>query len=276
MRIPRVRRTWFSILVILGVGISIGPYVWTLLTSLKTEDELFQVPVTYLPQVPTFENYVNVFAQNPFGRFILNSLIVCTVATTVVLVLGSLAGYAFGRLRFPGKGPLLLGVLAFSTLPVMSLIVPLYTIVQGLGWLNSYLGLIIPYVTWTLPLAVFILTNFFRQISKNLEESAWIDGATRLGALRHVIAPLSGPGLVSAATITFVNIWNDFLIGFTLVSQREMRTVTVGITMYQSEFAFPWGTITAAVSIATIPVAILLLFGQRWVTSGLTAGAIKG
>lgn len=274
-RIP-LSRVLLAVLVAAGVAISLGPYVWTLFTSLKSEAELLRTPLTYIPENPTLQNYEAVFKQNPFGRFLLNSFIVAASSTALCIVLASLAGYAFGRLRFRGRTPLLMAVLAFSTLPVMSLIVPLYIIIQRLGLLNTYPGLIIPYVTWSLPLAVFILTNFFRQIPRDLEESAWIDGAGRLQALWHVIVPLSGPGIVSAAIIVFITVWNDFLIALTLVSSVSMRTVTVGIALYRGEYAFPWGTITAAVCLATIPIALLLMVGQRWVTSGLLRGSLKG
>lgn len=273
---PRWTRYVFGLTLAVAILVAISPYVWTLVTSLKTESELFSVPITYLPADPTLDNYRKVFTDNPFGRFLFNSALVASISTAITLFLGSLAGYAFSRLRFRGQTTVLFFVLGLSALPIMSMIVPLYMIIQGLGLLNTYQGLIAPYVTWSLPLAIFILANFFRQIPRELEESALIDGATWVGALRYVIAPLSGPGLASAAVIVFVHVWNEFLIGLTLVSSVHMRTITVGIALYQSEYAFPWGTITAAVTLAALPIVLLLLVGQRFVTTGLTSGALKG
>lgn len=275
-----MQRSWtrwtFGLTLAVAIMVAVSPYLWTLVTSFKTERELFTVPITYLPKEPTLDNYRTVFTDNPFGRFLFNSALVASISTAITLLLASLAGYAFSRLRFRGQTAALFFVLGLSALPIMSMIVPLYMIIQGLGLLNRYQGLIAPYVTWSLPLAIFILANFFRQIPRELEESALIDGATWLGALRYVIAPLSGPGLASAAVIVFVHVWNEFLIGLTLVSSVHMRTITVGIALYQSEYAFPWGTITAAVTLAALPIVLLLLVGQRFVTSGLTSGALKG
>ncbi len=266
----------FGILVVLVVAYSTGPYVWTLLTSLKTERELYQFPVTYLPHAPTFMNYVHVFSGNPFGRFLLNSCIVSVTSTVLCLFLAALASFAFARLRFPGSRIALLGVLTVAMIPVITVIVPLYVLVRGLGLLNTYGGLIGPYVTWSLPVAIFVLTAFFREIPRELEEAAEIDGCSRIGTLWRIIAPLAAPGLVTAGIIVFVNTWNEFLIALTLTSSTEMRTITVGISLFRGEFSFPWGVISAAVLLAAIPIVLLILTGQRLVIRGLTAGAVKG
>ncbi len=269
-------RIVLALLVTLVVVWSLAPYVWTVFTSLKTERELYQFPVTYWPKAPTLINYVNVFAQNPFGRFLLNSVIVTLSSTALCLFIASLAAYAFARLRFKGREVLLVGLLVVAMIPLITVIVPLYILVRGLGLLNSYAGLIAPYVTYSLPVAIFILTAFFREIPRELEEAALIDGCTRLNALWRIIAPLSAPGLITAGIIVFVYTWNEFLVALTLTSTNAARTITVGIALYRGEFAFPWGVITAAVTLATIPIMVLILLGQRLVIKGLTAGAIKG
>ena len=272
----RLGRASFAGLVGLVVAYSLGPYAWTLVTSLKTERELYRFPVTYLPQAPTLINYVHVFSGNPFGRFLLNSCIVALTSTVECVFLAVLASYAFARLRFPGHRVLFLAILIVAMIPLITVIVPLYVLVRGLGLLNTYAGLIGPYITWSLPVAIFILTAFFREIPRDLEEAAAIDGCSRVGALFRIIAPLAAPGLATAGIIVFVNTWNEFLVALTLTSSTEMRTITVGIALFRGEFTFPWGVISAAVLLATVPVVVLILLGQRLVVRGLTAGAVKG
>jgi multiple sugar transport system permease protein len=270
------RRTAHWILVGLVIVWSLAPYVWTLFTSFKTERELYQFPVTYWPHTPTAINYVQVFTQNPFGRFLLNSAIVTVASTGLCLFMASLAAYAFARLRFRGRDILLVGLLIVAMIPLITVIVPLYILIRNLGLLNSYTGLIAPYVTYSLPVAIFILTAFFRDIPQELEEAALIDGCTRLNTLWRIIAPLAAPGLVTAGIIVFVYTWNEFLVALTLTSTTDVRTITVGIALYRGEFTFPWGVISAAVTLATIPIMALILLGQRLVIRGLTAGAVKG
>ncbi|MDR7521300.1 MAG: carbohydrate ABC transporter permease [Armatimonadota bacterium] len=264
------------LLIGLVVAWSLAPYAWTLFTSFKTERELYQFPVTYLPHRPTLINYAQVFTQNPFGRFLLNSAIVTVTSTVLCLFIASLAAYAFARLQFRGREVLLVGLLVVAMVPLITVIVPLYILVRNLGLLNSYAGLIAPYVTYSLPVAIFILAAFFREIPHELEEAALIDGCTRLNTLWRIIAPLATPGLITAGIIVFVYTWNEFLVALTLTSTTEVRTITVGIALYRGEFTFPWGVISAAVMLATIPIMTLILLGQRLVIRGLTAGAVKG
>lgn len=271
-----VRRTGFFLIVALVVVYSLAPYVWTIFTSLKTDRELYQFPVTYLPQDPTVINYVHVFTRNPFGRFLLNSAIVAISSTLLCLFIASLASYAFARLRFRGNRPLLIGLLVVAMVPLITVIVPLFILIRGLGLLNTYPGLMGPYVAWSLPVAIFILTAFFREIPEELEEAALIDGCSRVGTLWRIIAPLAAPGLATAGIIVFVNTWNEFLVALTLTSSTEMRTITVGIALFRGEFSFPWGVISAAVLLATVPIVTLIMLGQRLVIRGLTAGAVKG
>ena len=255
---------------------SLAPYFWTLFTSLKSERELYQFPVTYWPHATTLVNYVAVFTQNPFGRFLLNSAVVTVASTVLCLFIASLAAYAFARLKFRGRELLLVGLLVVAMIPLITVIVPLYILVRNLGLLNTYWGLIAPYIAYSLPVAIFILTAFFREIPHELEEAALIDGCTRLNTLWRIIAPLAAPGLITAGIIVFVYTWNEFLVALTLTSTNDVRTITVGIALYRGEFAFPWGVISAAVTLATIPITALILLGQRLVIRGLTAGAVKG
>lgn len=279
------------------------PAVWLLLTSFKTENELTRIPITYLPHHFTLHNYVDVFTQNPFARFLLNSAVVSLVATLVTVLFASLAGYALARLRLRFRRPVLTAIVMTSMFPALVMLVPLYRLFVGvdvpgltqlfaylhaMGWgfmptrvmtpnlLNTYWALIIPYVALSLPITTLILTSFFQLIPTDLEAAATVDGTSRVGALFRIIAPLSAPGLVTAGIIAFVNSWNEFLLALTFNTATTMRTVPVGITLYQGEFAFPWAVISAAVTLGIVPLVVLILSFQQRIISGLTAGGVKG
>lgn len=279
------------------------PLLWIVLTSFKREAELARTPITYLPQNPTLHNYVQVFEALPFARFLLNSAVVSVGATVLCVLFAALAGYALGRLNLPGRRLILTLIVMTSMFPALVLLVPLYRLFVGfeipflsaffglmhdLGMsffpstattpnlLNTYWALIIPYIALSLPIATLILTSFFQLIPKDLESAALVDGCTRVGALFKIIAPVSAPGIVTAAIIVFVNSWNEFLLALTFNTTLSMRTVPVGITLYQGEFAFPWALISAAITIGVLPLVALIIFFQQRIISGLTAGGVKG
>lgn len=262
------------------------PAVWLLLTSFKPNGELTHLPITYLPQHFTWENYLNVFIQNPFTRFLLNSAVVSVGATLICVLFASLAGYALARLRLPGRRLVLTAIVMTSMFPALVLLVPLYRTfvgveIPGLGiftpnLLNTYWALIIPYVALSLPISTLILTSFFQLIPHDLESAALIDGTSRTGALFRIIAPLSAPGIFTAAIIIFVNSWNEFLLALTFNTAQNMRTVPVGITLYQGQYAFPWALISAAVTLGIVPLVLLIIFFQQRIIGGLTTGGVKG
>lgn len=268
------------------------PALWLLLTSFKTGGELRQLPVTYWPENFTFQNYVSVFSENPFGRFLLNSAVVSLASTLLCVLFAALAGYALGRLALPGRRAILTLIVVTSMFPALVLLVPLYRLFVGIeipvlsaifgapiftpNLLNTYWALIIPYVALSLPIATLILTSFFQLIPADLESAALVDGCTRVSALFRVVAPVSAPGIVTAAIIVFVNSWNEFLLALTFNTTLAMRTVPVGITLYQGEYAFPWAIISAAITLGVLPLVLLILFFQRRIISGLTAGGVKG
>jgi len=278
----------YRVLLYLGLFVvivnGIFPAIWLFLTSFKSDGELQRLPITYLPDAFTFDNYVQVFVRNPFGRFLLNSLVVSLSATLICVFFAALAGYALARLNLPGRKIILTVIVMTSMFPALVLIVPLYRLFRGidLGWfttpnlLDTYWALIIPYVALSLPIATLTLTSFFQLIPKDLESAAMVDGSSRIGTLFRIVAPLSAPGIVTAGIIIFVNSWNEFLLGLTFITSRNMRTVPVGITFYQDEFAFPWAVISAAVTLGIVPLVLLILFFQRRLISGLTAGGVKG
>ena len=266
----------FWALIILVVFVACFPALWLLITSFKSPAELSRIPITYLPEKWTIVNYIDLFTVNPFSRFMLNSIVVTVLSTVVNVLVSLMASYALARLDLPGKRLILGFILVFAMLPAMAFIVPIYDVIRKLGWLNTYQGLMGPYVTFQLPLSIMILTSFFEQVPKDLEEAAMIDGASPFQSMFKVIVPLAAPGLVSAGILVAIMIWNDFLIAMTLTTKVSMRTLPVGIVLYPGEFAFPWGTIAAASTLAVFPITIFILFAQRWIVRGLTAGALKG
>ncbi len=287
-------RIFITLALVLVIINGFFPAVWLFLTSLKPDGELTRLPITYFPETLTLRNYEQVFSRNPFVLFLRNSFVVSLGATALCVLFAALAGYALGRLRLPGRRIIMTGIVMTSMFPALVLLVPLYRLFSGvdLPWLdgffflpesvstpnllNTYWALIIPYVALSLPIATLILTSFFQLIPGDLESAATVDGCTRVGALFRIIMPLSAPGIVTAGIIVFVNSWNEFLLALTFNTALEMRTVPVGITFYQGEFAFPWAVISAAVTLGIVPLVVLIIFFQQRIISGLTAGGVKG
>ena len=252
------------------------PAVWILLTSFKPELELVQKPITYLPQDFTVQNYVQVFAQQPLGLYLLNSVVVATASTIVTLVVSAFAAYAIARLRLRHRDLILAAIIASSTFPLVTLLVPIFETMRTLGILNTYPALILPYVVLSLPVCTLVLVSFFQSIPRDLENAAMIDGATRFGALWRVVVPLAAPGVFTAGILAFVNSWDEFLLALSLNSAVRMRTLPVGIALYQGEFTFPWHIIAAALVVAIVPIAVLIALFQERVVGGLTSGGMKG
>ncbi|MGL4230997.1 MAG: carbohydrate ABC transporter permease [Casimicrobium sp.] len=252
------------------------PAIWILFTSLKTESELLQFPITYIPRDPTLVNYYQAFTEKPLHLFILNSVIVAGASTIITVLVAALAAYALTRLKMPKRNLLMSILLAVSMFPLISLIVPLFQVMREIGLLNNYLSLILPYTVLSLPVCTLVMASFFQDISPDLEAAAMVDGCTRVQALFKIVLPLAAPGVFTAAILAFVNAWDEFLLALTFLSRESMRTLSVGITLYQGEFAFPWPLISAALIVAIVPVCILIAVFQERVVGGLTAGGVKG
>jgi multiple sugar transport system permease protein len=252
------------------------PAIWILFTSLKTETELLRYPITIFPEAPTLENYVRVFVDQPILLFMWNSVVVATLSTILCIFVSALAAYAIVRLRIPGRNLVLSLLLAVSMFPLISLMVPLFQTMRTLGWLNTYPALIFPYAVLSMPVCTLVMASFFQDIPADLENAAMIDGCTRLGALYRVVVPLAAPGVFTAAILAFCNAWDEFLLALTLSSRVVSRTLPVGITLYQGEFAFPWPIISAALIVAIVPICVIIAVFQERVVSGLTAGGVKG
>lgn len=269
-------RVWLRLAALIVVMNGLFPPLWIFLTSLKTESELTSLPITYWPADPTIVNYMTAFSEQPLLRFLLNSFVVACLSTALAVFVSSLAAYAIARLRVPFRNLILAGMVAVSTFPLITLMVPLFEIMRALGLLNTYPSLVLPYAVLSMPVCTLVLVSFFSGIPRDLENAAMIDGCTRLGALFRVIVPLSAPGVFTAGLLAFVNAWDEFLLALSFMSSQEMRTVSVGITLYQGEFAFPWPLISAALIVALVPITILIVIFQERVVSGLTAGGVKG
>lgn len=274
MKFNRRAVVWFAAIIVVVNGFF--PAVWILLTSLKTETELLQVPITYLPQAPTLDNYRTAFTAQPILRFMWNSLVVAGGSTALCVLVGALAAYALTRLRIPRRNLIMSALLAVSMFPLISLMVPLFKVMRELSLLNTYPALILPYSVLSLPVCTLVMASFFQDIPPDLEAAAMVDGCSRVGALFKVVIPLSAPGVFTAAILAFVNAWDEFLLALTMMNRVNMRTLSVGITLYQGEFAFPWPLISAALIIALVPICVLIAVFQERVVGGLTAGGVKG
>jgi multiple sugar transport system permease protein len=252
------------------------PLYWMIASAFKTPANVGASPPQFFPHPLSVQNFTVAFSQNTFGRYIINSAIVAVVATALVLVLGTLAGYALGRLPMRGKYTVLVILLMISVFPAIAVVVPLYALLRDIGWLNSYQALIIPYTAFYLPFAIWILRNYFLAIPHEMEESARIDGANPLRTIWSIILPQAWPGLFTAGIFTFTACWTEFLMALSFNVANDYRTIPVGVALFGSQFTVPYGTLFAASVVAVVPIAVLVLIFRRSVVSGLTAGAVKG
>lgn len=266
----------FYILLALTVFISFFPTVWIFLTSIKTEAGIYAWPLQYLPAPPTLENYLNLLTETPeLLGYILNSFIVATSTTAVILACGGLAAYSLGRLTWRGRGFILILILAVSMFPPLALLPALFNMFLELGLINTYSGLIIGHAGLYTPIAVWILSNFFQTIPHEIEDAARVDGASSLRIFWSIILPLSGPGLISTGLIVFIFSWNEFPLSLVLMSDNFMRTAPVGISLFPGEYSFPWEIITAATMLTILPILLISGVFQDRIIGGLTAGSGK-
>jgi multiple sugar transport system permease protein len=252
------------------------PVLWLLSLSLKTPATVNDGRL--LPKSFSFKNYSSIFDQDIFTAALRNSIGIALISTVIAVTLASMAAYAIARLDFPGKRLLLAASLAIAMFPPVSIVGPLYDMWRTLGLYDTWPGLIIPYMTFTLPLAIFVLSAFFREIPWELEQAAQMDGATPLQAFRKVILPLAAPGVFTTAILVFIYAWNDFIFALSLTSTTKAQTVPPAIQSFTgvSQFTAPTGAIAAAAIIVTIPIVVMVLLFQRRIVAGLTAGAVKG
>jgi len=276
VKASRRTQTLWIVGAVLIIAYAMVPVFWIVSLSFKEGDDITNN--SFLPTVWSWENYRTVFASDLFTTALRNSIGMALIATTVSVLLATLAAYAISRLEFPGKR-LVLGVaLAITVFPVISIATPLFNLWRTIGLYDTWLGLIIPYLSYSLPLAVYVLAAFFREIPWEMELAAQVDGATAWQAFRRVIVPLASPGVFTAAILTFFAVWNDFVFGITLTSSEAARPVPAALAFFQgaSQFSQPTAPIAAAAVVVTIPVVILVLLFQRKIVAGLTNGAVKG
>ena len=274
-------RVGFYILIVAFVVGSLFPFYWIVITSLKTPEELSAGTTSLLPGHITFGSYSADLTQTSttglnFGRSLLNSAIVALATTAITVVLAVLAGYALSRTRMRGKGSVLGFVLIAGFFPPLAMVGPLFLAYRHISLLNSYPALVITYLIYTLPLATWFLANFFSQLPRQLEEAALVDGASRLQALRRVILPVAVPGIFTVAILSFILAWNDFAFAVSFMETPDKYTAPLAIIgLGQSQYQVFYNRIDAAVVLVTLPVALLVIFAQRRIISGLTAGALK-
>ncbi|KAA9267770.1 sugar ABC transporter permease [Corynebacterium sp. HMSC063A05] len=272
---PKQRVAW-TIGIALVVIYALVPVLWIASLSFKPTTDLHDGH--FIPRNWTLDNYRGIFQTSEFTRALINSIGIGLITTLLAVIVGTMAAYAIARLEFPGKSVILGVSLLIAMFPQVSLVSPLFDIERKLGLFDTWPGLILPYITFALPMAIFILSSFFREIPWELEKAAQMDGATPFQAFRLVVAPLAIPGIVTAAILVFIFAWNDFLLAVSLTSTEAARTAPAAMANFtgSSQFEEPTGSIAAAAIVITIPIVIFVVIFQRRIVAGLTSGAVKG
>ena len=270
------KRVQWTVIDVIVVVYALVPVLWTLSLSFKSKATIGDG--SFLPKQWSFQSYLDIFQTNDFLLALANSIGIALIATAIAVVLGTMAAYAIARLDFPGKTALVGFSLLVAMFPQVSLVSPLFSIERSLNLFDTWPGLILPYITFALPLAIYTLSAFFKQIPWDLEKAAKMDGATQAEAFRKVIAPLAAPGVFTTAILVFIFCWNDFLFAISLTSTERSRTVPAALSFFTgaSQFEDPTGAISAAAVVITIPIILFVLFFQRRIVAGLTSGAVKG
>jgi len=271
-----VGRGLFYLLVAVIVVYTVFPFYWAIVSSLKAGSALYSVEA--VPRRPEWSNYVAIFVEQPFGRNILNSVFVATSVVALSLLLAVTASYALARIEFRGRSTLLLVILGVSMFPQVAVLSGMFELIRALGLYNNLIALTLSYMIFTLPFTTWVLTTFMRELPRELEEAALVDGARPRVVITKVFLPLMGPALATTGLLAFIAAWNEFLFALTFTLSNDLRTVPVAIALISgaSQFELPWGRVMAASVIVTVPLVVLVLIFQRRIVSGLTAGAVKG
>jgi ABC-type glycerol-3-phosphate transport system permease component len=272
---PIGRMTAMAILVSLAV-FSVVPFLWLASTAFKTLGEVYTSSPVFVPARPTLDNFAYILERASFATYLRNSLLVALATTTLALAVCILAGYGFSRFRFRGRRIALFGFLMVQMFPSVLFIIPLFRFMQALGLLDSLQALVLADTTFAIPLCTWLLKGFFDQIPIELEEAAWLDGASRLGALRLIALPAARPGIVAAGIFVFIAAWDEFIFALTFTSSDEVRTLPIGLNRFLTAYEIQWQHLAAGTVLVTLPVVLLFLLVQRHVAGGLLAGATKG
>ena len=254
------------------------PLYWLLITSIKPNQAAFDLPPEFFPSNPTLGSYISqLLDRSGFLTYFFNSLITASLATVLSIVVSVFAGYAFSRLRFPAKRAALLFILTSQMFPLVVLLVGIYVLFRQLNLLDSYLGLVLAFTTYSLPLSIWMMRGFFDTVPPELEQAAMVDGATRIQALVRVVLPLIGPGVIAVGLYSFLNAWNNLLYALSLTSSQDMRTIPPGFLLtYVGEFQYQWADAMAGSVMVSLPMIAVFIFLQRYLVQGMTAGAVKG
>lgn len=271
-----VSKIGVHIFLLLFVGIIVFPVMWLIFGSFKTQVELYSPVLNILPESFNLNNYIAVFKNQPFHQYIINSFAVAILTTCICLVAGSMAAYSIARVNIRGKRAVLLLLLSITLLPPVTLLNPIYRILGTVGLLNSYSGLAIAITAIELPMAVWFLTGFFQTLPQEIEESAMIDGASIPRLFLNIIIPLVAPGMFTISILVFINTWNNYLFAQVFNPMPAKRTVTVALTMFQTDLVVPWEIISAAAISVTAPLILVVLILQKKIISGLMEGSVKG
>lgn len=268
-------RTFFYLLnALLGV-VFLFPFYWTVITALKTPDHILDYPPGFIPNPATLENFYTVISRQDFRLWYFNSLVIALATVFLVLLVSSLAGYGFAKLNLRWRELLFFSILISLMIPHQSLLIPLFTILQTFGLINTREGLTLIYTTFSLPVSIFLLRNACESIPNDLVESARIDGCGDLRIWWNIILPLIKPSLATLAILTFLGSWNEFLVALIFTTTDEMKTIPVGLSVLLGVYGIHWENLTAVTVLSFIPVFVIFVFGQRFIVSGLTSGAIK-
>jgi multiple sugar transport system permease protein len=254
---------------------SLAPFAWFVLTSFKTQPEVEAVPPSWWPS-GGWHFYRAALFDHHLLAYVGNSVIVAGSTTVVALAIGIPAAYVLARIKLPGKSWILGGLLTVSMFPQMAIAGPVWRLLSDVRGLNTHWGLVLPYVTFSLPIVIWILASFFKELPVELEEAARVDGCNTWQTLIRIMLPLAAPGIFTAAILTFIYAWNEFFFALLILTQPDKQTLPLGIALFQGEFTIPWGELAAASVLATLPLVFMVLLFQRWIISGLSAGAVKG
>ena len=275
-RTPR----YLQVLKVMGLTlwmlITLFPLYWILLTSFKPASQIAEYPVRYWPRKLSFANYTGLFSKSDFGQYMLNSLVVATSAALVATCIALLSGYVLSRFTFRGKGTVMIAFLVTQMIPAFIALGPLYQMFTKLGFVDSRFGLVLIYITMTIPFSSIMLRGFFDNVPDSLEEAAMVDGLTRMSALWRVIVPVMLPGIIATFIFNFVNVWNELFLSVTLINSDSKKTIPTALNGFISSYNIEWGPMSAAAVLTILPTMVLFAFASRWIVAGLTQGATKG
>ncbi len=268
-------RVGVAVGLVLGAAFAGLPVLWMLSSSFKSNTEIFEFPPRLITEAFSFQAYITIFSDPEKVRFFINSYVVSGVVTILTLLIAIMAAYAFSRFDFPFKKPLNMVIVSVQAVPPITLLIPYFGLMVSLGLYNTYAGLILTYMVFTLPYAIIMMTGYFNTLPRELDEAVRVDGAGSWTALWKILVPISVPGIVSVGIYTFMIAWNEYLFALTLTKTNDMRTVPIGIQLLMGQHSYEWNEMMAMSILGSIPVLALFLFFQRYFIGGLTSGSVK-